>query len=356
MGANVPQVQAAEPWMRRFLMPRWDARKRLLLLEARLGIATSYPALAFAYLWPEDLRNTNPGFVLAAWAAFMIRTFLFHAGVLYLLIALGAAWKKHLRLFAGAVPLVVFTLGPTVAEYLPRNPPPIAGEAITVMSANLLMANRNMAPLIAEIQAAAPDVLLLQEYADQWHDALQVNIGAEYPHIAHVRREDSFGIAVYSRRPFLEPVQLDLPLGTTDAPQIRAVIEISGRPVAFYNVHPLPPRSLRYVTESRLQAADLIEMLRAEPLPAVVSGDFNFTERTPQFGMLTDIGLTETHALAGRGRGATWPVLSIFRWLPGLRLDRIFLSAGLTASHSRTGAGRGSDHRPVIARVGLHER
>ncbi|HOA75883.1 MAG TPA: hypothetical protein PL151_02950 [Phycisphaerae bacterium] len=49
----------------------------------------------------------------------------------------------------------------------------------------------------------------------------------------------------------------------------------------------------------------------------------------------------------------TWSVISFYRWLPGLRLDRIFLGPELTACESRTGEGWGSDHRPVIARIGF---
>lgn len=352
----MPATDSPGSRFRRFLLPSWATRKHLLLLEARLAVTSAYPLLAFAYLWPENLRDTRPAFVLGAWAAFMIRTFLFHAGLLLLVIAAFAAWKKHYRLLAGAVPLLAFTLTPTLVEFMPRTPPPIAGEPITVMSVNLLMVNRDTGPIIDEIQAAAPDVLMLQEYTHHWHDALQTTLGARYPHVAHVRREDSFGIAVYSRRPFLEPVRIDLPLGTTDMPQIRAVIEISGEPVAFYNVHPLPPRTLEYTTECRLQIADLIDLLQAERLPVVVSGDFNFTQDTAPFKWLTKVGLTETHQLAGQGRGSTWPVISFYRWVPGLRLDRIFVGPALTAVESRTGQGRGSDHRPVIARIGLRER
>ncbi len=341
--------------LRDMLLPGWQTRKRMIYREAWWLVLLSYPLIAFAYLWPPDFRNTQPAYVLTAWAAFMIRTFLFHAGLLYVVVAAVSAWKRRYRLLLASAPLVLVTVGPTLMGFRPRTPPPAAGETFTVMSVNLLVSNRHTASILDEIRAAAPDVLLLQEYTEHWHAAMKEGIGAEYPFVAAVRREDSFGIAIYSRRPFLQPVETDLPLGSADEPQIRAVIAIAETPVAFYNVHPLPPRNLSYFTEGRLQIADLAELVGAEQLPLVLSGDFNFTENSPQFDLLASLGLVETHELAGWGRGATWPVHAIFRWLPGLRLDRIFVSGGLTAIESRTGTGRGSDHRPVIARIALRK-
>jgi endonuclease/exonuclease/phosphatase (EEP) superfamily protein YafD len=349
----MPQADVPESRVRRWLFPSWASRKRLLLRETWLFVLASYPIIALAYLWPADFRNTQPAFVMAAWSAFMVRTLLFHAGIVYLLIVLAAGWKRKRRLLLASCPLALVALGPTVAEYRPRKPPPVSGEVVSVMNVNLLMANQDTAGIISEIRSVSPELLLLQEYTEHWHAALQTAIGGEYPHIAYTTRDDSFGMAIYSRRPFVEPVKMRLPLGAGDLPQMRAVIAIAGRPTAVYNVHPLPPTGLAYVTESRLQIADLADLLRSEQLPAIISGDFNFTENSPQFDLLTSLGFVETHRLAGWGREATWPVNSIFRWMPGFRLDRILLSSTLTATESRTGVGMSSDHRPVIARIGM---
>jgi endonuclease/exonuclease/phosphatase (EEP) superfamily protein YafD len=345
-----------ESRLRRLLLPSWSTRKRILLREAWLVVFASYPIIAFAYCWPANFRNTHIAFVIAAWSAFIIRTFLFHVGIGYLAIAIAAAWARQRRLLLATMPLLIISLAPTLLEYLPHKPPAVTGETITVMSANLLMANKDTKSIISEIRAAAPDVLLLQEYTVHWHKALQEGIGSAYPHIAYVTRDDSFGAAIYSRRPFLERPQHNLRLGAASEPQMRAVIQISGTPVAFYNIHPLPPSSISYVTESRLQIADLADILRAERLPAIISGDFNFTENSPQYDLLTNLGFTESHTLASWGRGSTWPVTSFWRWIPGLRLDRIFLSPTLAAVESHTGVGQGSDHRPIIARIGLREQ
>jgi endonuclease/exonuclease/phosphatase (EEP) superfamily protein YafD len=251
------------------------------------------------------------------------------------------------------LPLVAMTVGPAAWQYRPRSKPEIPGETITVMSANLLALNRNTAPIIQEVRAAQPDVLLLQEYADHWHTAFQAAVGEDYPHVRHITRGDSFGVAVYSRRPFLEEPSVSIPLGDVGVPQIRAVIEVDGKPVAFYNVHLVPPMSLDRVKATRMQLADLLDRLKSESLPAVVAGDFNFTETTPNAAAVERVGLVEAFTVGGWGRGPTRPVSGLFRWIPSLRLDHIYLGGGLTCSDCRTGVGKGSDHRPVIARIGF---
>lgn len=337
----------------KFLRPSWDERKRMLRIEAWVFVIAAYLLLAFAYLWPPAYERQSPIYVTVAWTAFMIRIFVFHLGLVLLIIAAIASYARRWRLTASVVPLLVITIGPTCRDFLPKAKPTIQGEHVKVMSVNLLMINQNTGPIIEEIKRANPEVLLLQEYTDHWHEALQSAIGKEYPHTAFERRDDSFGTAVYSRRPFEGPVQMSVPLGQGGEPQVRAVIRVNDRPVAFYNIHLLPPWGMEYTIENRREFADLLKVLSAERLPLVLAGDFNFTESTPNASELERLGLREAHRLGGWGRGTTWPVNSFFRWIPSLRLDHVYLSKELTCSMCRTGIGVGSDHRPVITVIGF---
>jgi vancomycin resistance protein VanJ len=252
-----------------------------------------------------------------------------------------------------AVPLVAFTVGPALWSYVPRSPPTVAGETITVMSVNLLHANTTTDPIVAEVIAARPDVLALEEYTPRWHRAFQEALADEHPYVCYVCRRDSFGQAIYARQPFVGPVDLTLPIGTVGVPQTRAVIRLAGREVALYNVHLIPPRRHDWAIEQRWEFADLIEQLERERLPVILCGDFNFTNASVFADELDRLGLSDAHRISGWGRGTTWPVLGFFRFLPGLRLDHVFLSRELTSTSSRTGIGRGSDHRPVVVEVGF---
>ena len=342
-------------WFTRFWRPTLAERKALLRCEAWVLVAASYAVILFAFLWPADFCNTAPTHTAIAWTAFIVRTFLFHLGLLLCVVAIAAAWWRQWRLCLAVVPLLAVTLGPSCWQYVPNSAPATVGETPRVMSVNLLMVNETTGPIIDEIKAARPEILLLQEYTDHWHDALQEAIGADYPHVVYVAREDSFGAAIYSRRPFVGDVEDYVPLGGGTEPQMRAVVEIAGRQVAIYNIHLLPPWGMEYVIESRMQFADLRDLLRDEPLPVIMGGDFNFTETSPQAAALGRIGLADSHSLAGWGRGTTWPVNSFFRWIPSIRLDHIYVGGGLTCTASRTGVGQGSDHRPVVAEVAFSQ-
>lgn len=311
-----------------------------------------YAGLLFAYTWPQDLHHTTHAYVLAATAAFLLRTFVFQLGLGASLAAVASALLRRWSLLVATVPLVVFAAGPGLASHLPRRPLAVAGETLTVMSVNLLASNRLTEPVVAEVAAVAPDVLLLQEYTPSWHAAFQKALADHYPYVHYVTREDSFGLALYSRRPFAGPVELDIPLGSAGTPQARAVLRLSGREVVFYNVHLMPPSRFAWLTEHRREFADLLARLEQERRPVVLGGDFNFTNESFFADRLERLGLVDVQRISGRGRGATWPRRGPLRWLPGIRLDHLFISRELTAA-AWTGEGRGSDHRPVVATIGL---
>jgi len=321
-------------------------------VQAWIVLAASYLATVFAFAWPQDFRNASTAYVWTATAAFMIRTFLFHLGLLLLLISVTAVIMRRWRPLIAALPLVIFAVGPVVWSYAPKSKLTSAVETFTVMSANLRAQNRDTAPLVAEVVATRPDVLLLQEYTPRWHKAFQAALAADYPHARYVLRNDSYGLAIYSRRPFVGRVDMRIPLGTFGTPQARAVVRIGERDVVLYAVHLMLPKGRNYVIEQRREFADLLDRLRPEELPIILAGDFNFTNASVFADELARLGLIDAHRISGRGRGSTWPMRTPLRWFPGIRLDHIFLSKELTSAQSRTGTGRGSDHRPVIADVG----
>jgi endonuclease/exonuclease/phosphatase (EEP) superfamily protein YafD len=315
----------------------------------------AYAAILFAMLMPDDWSNTSGRF-LAAWTvAFMIATFSYHIGLFVLAIALAAAWWRKWRLVLASAPLACLIVGPVLASYRPKHPPAPRGQTFTIMSANLLVLNHDTQSMIDEVRRVKPDVLLLQEYAPHWHHAIHAALAGDYPHSVTLPREDAFGAALYSRLPFAESPRVDVGLAGEKLPEIRAVVECDGQHVAVYNLHLLPPRRLDYVRVQRAQLADLIEMLRREPLPFIVGGDFNFTPRSPNAAALRRLGLREAQSIAGVGPGHTWPVLGVLRYLavPGIRLDQLYLSDALTCTAVETGEGQGSDHRPVHALIGL---
>jgi endonuclease/exonuclease/phosphatase (EEP) superfamily protein YafD len=356
-GLTAPAPEGAEPavetvsrW-RRLLWPSWEDRKRMLRKQAWVFVIVAWVGVVFCYAMPQDFRARSPVYVAFAWMAFLMRAGILHAGLALGVVAAIAAARRSWKLLAATAPLLLVTLGPALWDYRPRSRPAASGRAFTVMSANLLMINRDTQPIIAEVGKVKPDILLLQEYTAHWHEALRKALAEDMPHCTFFPREDSFGAAVYSRWPLEGDLGRYVPLGGGTVPQIRVVANVDGRRIAVYNVHLLPPRLFRYTREHRRQFADLLEKIGAEKLPVVLGGDFNFTPRTPNAARLRALGMIDAHNQGGWGRGTTWPVNGALRWLPGIRLDHVWLRNGLVCTECRRGAHHGSDHLAVIARL-----
>lgn len=317
-----------------------------------LVLTGSYLALAYGYFMPQDLLADSRLQLSTAIGAFMVRTFQFHLGIAILGLALLAAILRRWRLALAHLPALTIAFAPYLPLYLPKSPAPISGEQVRVASANLLANCHHTGQIVAEVGALGAEVLLLQEYAPHWHSAFYAALHENYPYREFVVRDDSFGLAVYSKRPLYD-VRFDLPLGTEGTPEMRAEIEIDGRRVAIYNVHLWPPSGAWMIREQRQQLLELAALLRAERLPALVCGDFNLTDNGPYAAVLHEIGCLDSHAQAGWGVGPTWPVIGWTRWLPGIRIDHIYVRGGVTAQESGRGIGMGSDHRPIWATIGL---
>jgi endonuclease/exonuclease/phosphatase (EEP) superfamily protein YafD len=334
-------------------------RRRVRSLLVRLTWACTVVAvllLAFSYLLPQDLRRTGRLYTPAVALAFYGRTFTFHTGVALVVAAVvGAALRRRrLGLFAFVASMVALT--PTAWSYAPKDSPPPAPDApnLRVMSMNLYVANRNAAKIVAQIRAADPDVIVLQEFTPFAQTVLQSAFAdRDYPHRFLMPQLDPSGNAVYSRLPFVERPSPDQSTGTTGrSERIRAVISVGGRPVVIYAVHPASPGSVHAIWLNRQQTANLLERVRQEDEPVLVAGDFNFTDEAANATALRGAGLVSAHDLAGTGRDSTWPFAPTSRrYLPGVRIDHVFLDRRLTCTKFGVAGDSGSDHRPIVADV-----
>lgn len=334
--------------------------------RARLAwflVVAVYACLAFAYVLPDLGEASHLGNVLM-WLAFAGRTFTFQAGLGLLAVLV---WMRLCRLRRPALamlPILGISLGPAVWSCIPKSPVPLGPNAITVMSCNLLIGSQSPALAAEQIAHHDPDIVFFQEYSDRAHAAIEPVLRGKYPYIITASRNDAFGQAIYSK---LEPIGTPMlyPPPSLGAgartggvvnlgdPQIRMIVRVGEREVVLQNVHTVPPGGATLLAEQRKMLRWLAQFVREERRPVVMAGDFNATAAS--LGVLHDAGLTNTHALAGQGRGSTWPDVTWLRYLPGVRIDNIFVSDGLSCDRAEVGKSIGSDHRPIIARVGFTE-
>ncbi len=334
--------------------PRRRAITSVVLTAAWIGTAVAVGWVGFSYLLPQDLSAAGRVYGVAAAAAFYGRVFTFHAGLALAAAAAVGLVARRWRLAAVAGGAAAACLLPTGYACRPRTPPAAAGPTLRVMSVNLMYDRPDAAGLADAIRGVDPDLVLMEEYQDRLHAALRPALSAAYPYQCLEPRLKADGLAVYSKRPFVDPPRPDV---AGERAQIRVVVRLGGRPVAVYVVHPHAPLGVRSIHAGRLQTVDLARQLVADRLPAVAAGDWNFTAETPNAAALARAGLTDAFDLAGGGRASTWPVLPRWRaWLPGVRIDHVYLTPGLTCTRYATGPFDGSDHLPIVADVSVAAR
>jgi endonuclease/exonuclease/phosphatase (EEP) superfamily protein YafD len=306
--------------------------------------------LIFSYALPQDLSRTTPIYSRLVQASFFGRVLTFHLALLLAgLAALAFVFRRwRLGLLAGLVSLLSFS--PSLKPLLRDNPPSAAAARFRIMSMNLKYTHAQPELIVDQIRKFKPDVLVLQDYTPFAESALRAAFSTEYPH-RFVQPNTLQGLAIYSRMPFAARPQATF---TKTRRQMRAVVRIDGKPIVIYIEHPYSPRTGQRIMNNRLATLDLAMQAAAETSPVVVAGDFNFTGNTPNEDALKDAGLEDGFELAGHGRGSTWPVEPRWmRWLPGVRIDHIFVSRELTCTQFFVGDYDGSDHLPIVADVGM---
>lgn len=264
-------------------------------------------------------------------------------------VAFAAGLGRRWALGAAAIAVVVAHVGLMAPELAARAPvPPVdAGfRAIRLFNANVYAGNPDAGGIAGEIEAAAPDLVFLQEATPRIVAAVDATGALEdLPHRVTVARDDPFGTLVASRWPLTdqEVVELDgRPV------LIRATIDAGDGPIRMYAVHVVAPFGGGRDAWARGMAY-LAGAVRQETGPVIVAGDLNATWGHRPFRRLLDAGLTDAAAARGRPFQMTWRQGG--RVPPLTRIDHVLTTDGLAVVAIRAGSGRGSDHRPLVADI-----
>ena len=234
---------------------------------------------------------------------------------------------------------------------------------LTVMTFNVgngLAEPVRVANLLRQVRA---DVVGLQELAAPQAEALAGELTDAYPYQVLIPTGFA-GKGLLSRHPLVEHEQLCL---YEARPDLRAVIEIAGRPLCVLVGHPPPPRLNRHricFDSAAVAQIQALSALALEHAPSVLLGDFNMTPRNPIYVQLVEAGLVDSFAVAGSGRGWTLPrrlghASRVNHGLAGLplrpvaRVDYIWHTRELRTEAAWLGSDAGSDHLPVVARLAL---
>ena len=240
---------------------------------------------------------------------------------------------------------------------------------------NMALELSSLAEFIEMIERVRPDIISLQE-AYVRTDARQGNLFYREPIGRLLGKGYSLGKSnpeSFDSVPILNPVltrfrvlstsQIQINESaseTTGSPISRTLVEIGEQKVAVYNIHLksfnsspasayMPawnPRS--WIRRARIykndfivrakQIEQVVELLRSEDLPYVITGDFNSTKHSWVYKQISDEA-ADAFTIAGSGWDATYPAS-----FPLVRIDHVFVSSGINVTSARVLKDSGSDH------------
>ncbi len=200
------------------------------------------------------------------------------------------------------------------------------------------------------IRNSGADIIALQEVSLDSEAAIEAQLSDMYPY--QILFPDGIsGTGLLSKYPVSDDV-----IFKTDAGILcntKAVVDVNGLEITVFSVHPPPPIAMSrpvYESRSRDEIIALIRMT-SDAGPVLLMGDFNISDQSPDYDLLTNEGLHDAFRDTGWGFGSTWPANNRFigKFLPFVRIDYIWHTPDFQSVNAWTGPRAVSDHLPVIA-------
>jgi endonuclease/exonuclease/phosphatase (EEP) superfamily protein YafD len=219
--------------------------------------------------------------------------------------------------------------------------------AFSLLLANVHTENDRYHELLALVDEAQPDVIVLQELTPAWLAFVEPAL-VDYVHRLAIPRDDPFGIGIFSRIPMPSVGAVENPpLGL---PTLVATIQVSGRPLTLVATHPMPPIG-RDGIDARNEQLRGIAGLVTDSRADVLVGDLNTTMWSATYrGLVDATGLRNSRR--GFGTLPSWPTFLPITMIP---LDHCLVSDRIDVVETTLGAHIGSDHRPLLVRLAWRE-
>lgn len=214
--------------------------------------------------------------------------------------------------------------------------------AFTLMISNVRMTNKNYLKFLDLVLQVQPDMLVINEPNEQWHQHLRQVLDREYPFAIKKPLENTYGMIFYSRFK-LHEAEVRF-LVEDGIPSMYAIVELpSGDKFDIFLVHPQPPRFLKNTETREAELLIAAKMSKATSFPSVVAGDLNdvaWSRTTKLFKNIS--GLIDPRV--GRGFYNTYNAFVPFFRYP---LDHVFYDPAFRLVDLRRLPKFGSDHFPI---------
>lgn len=215
---------------------------------------------------------------------------------------------------------------------------------IRLMVANVLMENRESAPLFDIVREYDPDIFLAVETDEWWTTEIREALGEAYPHIIAEPIDNTYGMILLSRYELTGAEVEYLVIDTI--PSITTTVRLpSGHTFRLYGVHPLPPLPGMDTDERDAELLIVAKKVKKDSVPAIVFGDLNdvaWSKTTSEFQEISNM----LDPRRGRGMYNTFSAEYFFLRYP---LDHIFHTKEFRLVSMERLPAWGSDHFPIGA-------
>lgn len=224
------------------------------------------------------------------------------------------------------------------------------GTDFKILTANVLIDNRDSGLLLDLIDIHNPDIVLLVE-TDRWWADQMASLDDTYPHRLLEPLDNSYGMLLYSKLPLIEP-QIRYLVEPNVPSMLTGVWLRSGKEIRLYGLHPRPPPKHRTANrDAEILIVGKEVSNASDSARVIVAGDLNDVAWSDTTRLFQEIsGLLDPRI--GRGLYATfnanWPLL---RW----PLDHVFYSDEFLLNRIEVQPYIGSDHFPFFIEVCLKE-
>jgi endonuclease/exonuclease/phosphatase (EEP) superfamily protein YafD len=278
------------------------------------------------------------------WAAELFSHFRLYYLLVQALLALIFLHTRHRFLLALTLVLAV----PNAFYVVPYLTPLVVGqsvaavpdETLSIIAMNLNFRSDDYESTLKYVASNPPDIVVVSEYTPAWESALAV-LDSTYPYRIGQSRWDPWGLAVFSKHPFVSAELIDL--GVKNSINAHLLIDLDGMPLEIFAVHLMVPATKAKAAMRNRQLAALTEHILATKNPRMVVGDLNITPFSPLFDdFLGAAGLVDTRR--PYGFHITWPATALPVWIP---IDHCLADASIPIVSVQTGPQFGSDHYPL---------
>jgi endonuclease/exonuclease/phosphatase (EEP) superfamily protein YafD len=250
---------------------------------------------------------------------------------LYLVLLTRPKWYGFFTLIIG------LALSINVIGYFVTKRVAATGEEKRILFMNVLTSNPAKDQVADYILKMNPEVVVLAEVNESWEQAMVRRLSATHPHQIIESREDNFGIAAFSKRPFKSAEIREI---GEDVPSVDLFFD----EFRLIGTHPVPPMNPAYFRSRNQQLTALTREIAGAKEPLILCGDLNCTPWSPFLkDFMSGAGLQDS--ARGFGIFPTWTGATIFFGLP---LDHIFHNSAIVVTHREIGPDLGSDHRAVM--------